>query len=58
MCLFVQAAFTETGVANEFGVSREVTILAVSLYTLGLGMGPLLVGPLSEVLVSIPIPMP
>ncbi|EIM86273.1 MFS general substrate transporter [Stereum hirsutum FP-91666 SS1] len=48
-CASSAAAFTETGVANEFGVSREVTILAVSLYTLGLGMGPLLVGPLSEV---------
>ncbi|KAI6103948.1 major facilitator superfamily domain-containing protein [Pisolithus croceorrhizus] len=43
------AAFTETGIAEAFHVSREVTILGVSLFVAGLGVGPLLVGPLSEV---------
>lgn len=58
LCSNQQAAFTEAGVASEFGVSREVTILAVTLYTLGLALGPLLVGPLSEVLVSVPVRLP
>ncbi|KAG6332618.1 hypothetical protein ID866_6471 [Astraeus odoratus] len=43
------AAFTETGTASTFHVSHEVTILAISLFVAGLGVGPLLVGPLSEV---------
>ncbi|KAI6167729.1 MFS general substrate transporter [Pisolithus thermaeus] len=43
------AAFTETGMAEDFHVSHEVTILGVSLFVAGLGVGPLLVGPLSEV---------
>jgi MFS family permease len=45
----VQAAFTEGGMAREFHVSHEVTILGISLFVEGLGCGPLLVGPLSEV---------
>jgi MFS family permease len=44
----IKAAFTETGIAREFNVSKEVTILGVSLFVVGLGLGPLLVGPLSE----------
>jgi hypothetical protein len=44
-----QAAFTEQGVAQTFHVSREVTVLGISLFVTGLGAGPLLVGPLSEV---------
>ncbi|KAI6022963.1 MFS general substrate transporter [Pisolithus microcarpus] len=43
------AAFTEAGIAEAFHVSHEVTILGVSLFVAGLGVGPLLVGPLSEV---------
>lgn len=43
------AAFTETGAAETFHVSHEVTILGISLFVAGLGVGPLLVGPLSEV---------
>ncbi|KAG2143395.1 major facilitator superfamily domain-containing protein [Suillus bovinus] len=43
------AAFTEQGSAQTFHVSHEVTILGISLYVTGLGIGPLLVGPLSEV---------
>ncbi|KAG1831698.1 major facilitator superfamily domain-containing protein [Suillus subluteus] len=43
------AAFTEQGVAETFHVSQEVTVLGISLFVVGLGSGPLLVGPLSEV---------
>lgn len=43
-----QAAFTEQGLAHDLHASEEVTILGVSLYVLGLGIGPLFVGPLSE----------
>ncbi|KAG2055312.1 MFS general substrate transporter [Suillus hirtellus] len=42
------AAFTEQGAAQTFHVSHEVTILGISLYVIGLGIGPLLIGPLSE----------
>ncbi|EIW63416.1 MFS general substrate transporter [Trametes versicolor FP-101664 SS1] len=42
------AAFTEQGLAIDLHASQEVTILGVSLYVLGLGIGPLFVGPLSE----------
>lgn len=48
-CTSSAAAFTEAGVAREFHVSKEVTVLAISLFVMGLGVGPLLVGPLSEV---------
>jgi hypothetical protein len=34
---------------EEFGISRTVSILPISLFLMGLGTGPLLVGPLSEV---------
>jgi MFS family permease len=33
---------------KDFHTSKEVSILAVSLYAVGLGLGPLLLGPLSE----------
>ena len=36
-------------VAEEFGVSTEVSTLGLSLFLLGLGLGPLLFAPLSEV---------
>ncbi|KAG6377998.1 major facilitator superfamily domain-containing protein [Boletus reticuloceps] len=48
-CASSVAAFTEAGSAQTFHTSHEVTILGVSLYVSGLGAGPLLVGPLSEV---------
>lgn len=44
-----QASFTETGISEDFHVGHEVSILGISLYVLGLGLGPLLIGPLSEV---------
>ena len=47
--LYVQAAFAEAGTMEEFGISRTVSILPISLFLMGLGTGPLLVGPLSEV---------
>lgn len=34
---------------KEFGISRTVSILSISLFLMGLGIGPLLAGPLSEV---------
>lgn len=46
--IILQAAFTEQGAAQTFRVSREVTVLGISLFVTGLGVGPLLVGPLSE----------
>ncbi|KAI5117818.1 hypothetical protein M0805_004948 [Coniferiporia weirii] len=47
-CTSSIAASAESGEARDFHVSKEVTILAISLYVEGLGMGPLLLGPLSE----------
>jgi MFS family permease len=44
-----KASFTEAGIAKEFDVSKEITVLGLSLFVMGLGLGPLLVGPLSEV---------
>ncbi|KAK7046008.1 hypothetical protein VNI00_007003 [Paramarasmius palmivorus] len=48
-CSSSAAAFAEGGMAAEFHVSRLVTVLTISLFVAGLGIGPLLVGPLSEV---------
>ncbi|KAJ7595726.1 major facilitator superfamily domain-containing protein [Mycena floridula] len=48
-CASSLASFTEAGLAADFHVSHEVTILSISIFVEGLGMGPLLVGPLSEV---------
>ncbi|KXN89076.1 putative drug/proton antiporter YHK8 [Leucoagaricus sp. SymC.cos] len=48
-CASSLAAFAEDGVSKEFGVGRVVAILSISLFVEGLGFGPLLVGPLSEV---------
>jgi MFS family permease len=36
-------------VARQFHVSKEVAILGVSLFVLGLGLGPLVAGPMSEI---------
>lgn len=33
---------------DEWGTSREVSTLGLSLYTLGMGLGPLVIAPLSE----------
>lgn len=41
-------ASTYAGIQAEFGISQEVAILTVSLFVLGLSMGPLLLGPSSE----------
>ncbi|KAJ7782471.1 MFS general substrate transporter [Mycena maculata] len=48
-CASSMASFTETGMAAEFHVSHEATILSISLFILGLGVGPLVTGPFSEV---------
>ena len=39
----------ESLIAEEFNVSREVTVLCISLYVLGFALGPCLWAPLSEV---------
>ncbi|SRR5260221_4008130 len=44
-----QAAFTIDAVSREFHVGKEVAILGISIYVMGLGTGPLFSGPLSEV---------
>jgi MFS family permease len=36
------------GIENSFHVGREVAILSISLYVMGLGVGPLFAGPISE----------
>lgn len=36
-------------IAHEFGVSKEVSTLGISLLVFGLGLGPLLWAPLSEI---------
>ncbi|PCH42083.1 MFS general substrate transporter [Wolfiporia cocos MD-104 SS10] len=43
------ASVTETGVVEDLHTVEEVSILGDSLFVEGLGLGPLLVGPLSEV---------
>lgn len=48
-CRVRQAAFVEVPVARQFHVSKEVAILGVSLFVLGLGLGPLVAGPMSEI---------
>jgi len=42
------ASSTYAGIEAEFGISQEVAILSVSLFVLGLGSGPMLLGPVSE----------
>ncbi|TFK55492.1 MFS general substrate transporter [Heliocybe sulcata] len=42
------APFTESGIQREFKISPEVSILTISLFSEGLGIGPVLLGPLSE----------
>ncbi|KAI0344743.1 MFS general substrate transporter [Trametopsis cervina] len=44
------ASTVEVDVASEFGVSMEVATLSVTIFVLGLGMGPMLVGPLAAIL--------
>ncbi|KAJ7502432.1 major facilitator superfamily domain-containing protein [Mycena galericulata] len=48
-CASSMASFTEKAMAAEFHVSREAAILSISLYIFGLGIGPLIMGPFSEV---------
>ncbi|KAI0301207.1 major facilitator superfamily domain-containing protein [Multifurca ochricompacta] len=48
-CASSMAAFAEAPIARQFHVGKEVTILGVSLFVLGLGLGPLVAGPMSEI---------
>ncbi|KAF7761644.1 hypothetical protein Agabi119p4_9636 [Agaricus bisporus var. burnettii] len=43
------AAFAEDGVSADFHVGHTVSVLQISLYVLGLGLGPMVLGPLSEI---------
>lgn len=47
-CASSMASSTYTGIETDLGISKEVAILTVSLFVAGLGLGPLLLGPLSE----------
>ncbi|KAG1809201.1 major facilitator superfamily domain-containing protein [Suillus subaureus] len=49
LCVTCASSIAKQGSAQTFNVSHEVTILGLSLFVVGLGSGPLLVGPLSEV---------
>ena len=40
--------FSLHGIENSFHVGREVAVLGISLYVMGLGIGPLFAGPISE----------
>ncbi|KAF5344637.1 hypothetical protein D9756_011229 [Leucocoprinus leucothites] len=48
-CASTLAASAEDGLSREFGVKKIVSVLSISLFIEGLGLGPLVVGPLSEV---------
>ncbi|KAH9020531.1 MFS general substrate transporter [Lactarius deliciosus] len=48
-CASSMAGFAEGGVGRQFHVSKEVTILGISLFVLGLGLGPIVAGPMSEI---------
>ena len=43
-----QAGFTQPALQSTFSVSKTVSILPISLFVEGLGLGPLLLAPLSE----------
>lgn len=45
---FLFQASTFDATASEFSISREVSLLGLSLFVLGLGTAPLLLGPVSE----------
>ncbi|GAA5871626.1 hypothetical protein JCM16303_000812 [Sporobolomyces ruberrimus] len=40
---------SETGLQEEFGISRTLSVLSLSLYILGYGIGPMLWSPLQEI---------
>lgn len=50
-----KAAFAQPAIASEWHVSTEVTVLGVSLFTIGLGAGPFLVGAIAELVGQRPI---
>lgn len=49
LCTNPQAGFAEDGVSRDFHVSNTIAILAISFFIFGLGLGPLFMGPLSEI---------
>jgi MFS family permease len=48
-CMSSAASFTIKAVVAEFHRSAEVAELSITLFVLGMGLGPLVTGPLSEV---------
>lgn len=48
-CLSSIASMTVVPISNDFQVPRVVATLGITLFVQGLGLGPLLIGPLSEV---------
>lgn len=49
---------TYTQLMEDFNCSREVVTLGLTLFVLGMGCGPMLLGPLSEVQILSPLPSP
>jgi MFS family permease len=49
-CASSMPSFIEPAIMQQFHVSQTAAILGTSLFVLGLGFGPLVVGPFSEVL--------
>lgn len=47
-CTSSEVAETYAGIEAEFGVSTEVVTLGLSLFVMGMGSAPLVLGPLSE----------
>lgn len=47
-CASSMVTSTYTQLEREFGVSREVCTLALSIFVVGLGLGPMFLAPLSE----------
>ncbi|KAI0074370.1 MFS general substrate transporter [Panus rudis PR-1116 ss-1] len=49
------AAFAQAGIQEEWGISLELSILGVSLFTIGMGLGPFVVGAIAELVGQRPI---
>ena len=47
-CASSMYTLTYNQITTEFQISREVATLGLSLFVIGLGLGPMILGPLSE----------
>lgn len=54
-CTSSMASDTYPGMIRDFHVSEEVCVLSISLFVIGLGIGPLLLGPVSEFIGRAPV---